>query len=127
MLMQKMLPIAAAVGVGAAAAAAVLHTGNQMRRLTLPETEIRSTEPDIIVSVPAVQDSEVRQPVMPDTTYLLSLSGDVLSVYADGQPEPIERHTVPAGLPDYDRILLEYGMQVSSENELRQLMEDYLS
>ena len=41
---------------------------------------------------------------------------------------PAAEYELPAGwLPDYDRILLEYGMRVGSEDELRRLIEDYLS
>lgn len=65
---------------------------------------------------------------LPQTGYLLKLSGNTLSVYQEGVRTPLESYELPAGaLPDYDRILLEYGFKVPDENELRHLLEDYLS
>ena len=65
---------------------------------------------------------------LPETGYLLKLHGDTLAVYEDGLREPIAEYDLPAGwLPDYDRILLEYGFRVSGKEELRELLEDYVS
>lgn len=66
--------------------------------------------------------------VLPQTGYLLKLAGNQLSVYQEGERAPLETYELPAGaLPDYDRILLEYGFKVPNEKELRHLLEDYLS
>lgn len=65
---------------------------------------------------------------LPDTGYLLKLRDDTLSIYEEGVRKPIAEYELPAGwLPDYDRILLEYGIRVGSADELRQLIEDYVS
>ncbi|HAG13752.1 MAG TPA: hypothetical protein DCG49_07820 [Ruminococcus sp.] len=67
-------------------------------------------------------------PPLPETTYLLKLSENTLSVYEEGKPEAVASYELPAGwLPDYDRILLEYGMEVQGETALRALIEDYVS
>ncbi|MBQ6041239.1 MAG: hypothetical protein K5705_10320 [Oscillospiraceae bacterium] len=65
---------------------------------------------------------------LPDTAYLLKLSGDRLSVFAEGERNPVAEYDLPAGwLPDYDRILLEYGLRAGNARELRRLLEDYVS
>ena len=71
-------------------------------------------------------DDTVRE--APDEAYLLRLDGDVLRIYREGSRTPEAEYELPAGwLPDYDRILLEYGMRVSNAQELRQVLEDYIS
>lgn len=66
--------------------------------------------------------------MLPETGYLLKLRGDVLSVYEEGVREPIAEYDLPAGwLPDYDRVLLEYGIRITDRDELRELIEDYVS
>ena len=74
-------------------------------------------------SVLPVQES---MPELPQR-WLLKLRGDTLYVYPEGSREAEASYAVPAGLPDYDRILLEYGMPAGSEEELRRLIEDYVS
>lgn len=65
---------------------------------------------------------------LPNTSYTLKLRDDTLSIYEEGVREPIAEYELPAGwLPEYDRILLEYGIRVGSADELRQLIEDYVS
>lgn len=65
---------------------------------------------------------------LPETGYMLKLHDDTLAVYEDGLRDPIAEYDLPAGwLPDYDRILLEYGFRVSGRDELRELIEDYVS
>ncbi len=60
--------------------------------------------------------------------YVLRLSGNTLYVFAEGTMEPLESYTLESGwLPDYDRILLEYGMHVPSKADLHALLEDYTS
>ena len=62
------------------------------------------------------------------TAWLLKLEGDCLAVYAEGEPKPLETYDLSAAwLPDYDRILLEYGMRVDSESDLRRLIEENTS
>ena len=65
---------------------------------------------------------------LPAPGWLLKIDGDTLSVYREGDRTPPETYELPAGaLPDYDRILLEYGLKVPNESEMRALLEDYLS
>ncbi|HBI85720.1 MAG TPA: hypothetical protein DDX71_05460 [Ruminococcus sp.] len=79
------------------------------------------------VSASAPQDA-AKVPDLPEKTYLLKLRGDTLYVYEEGAREASEEYDLPAGwLPDYDRILLEYGMRCTGEQEMRSLVEDYVS
>ena len=126
MLTQKWTVTAAAAGVAVLGLAVLWHTTAPTRNISLPEVSAVRAETGTSPTV-TVQVHAEAEPVPPAVTYLLHLDGDELSVYASGQQEAIERHTVPAGLPDYDRILLEYGMQIATEEELRQILEDYLS
>ncbi len=62
------------------------------------------------------------------SAYLIRLNGDMLCVFAEGSRTPAAEYELPAGwLPDYDRILLEYGIRVRDTEELRQILEDYIS
>lgn len=109
----------------AAAAAALLHPSND---LTLPEISFESpAETDQPATTSAVEP--VIEPLpMPARAYLLKLANDVLGVYMEGDQLPFETYEMTADwLPDYDRVLLEYGLRVQSETELRILLEDYLS
>ncbi len=120
-------------GIAAAAAAVTAGAAVLMRsdtkHISLPEVSIQEASAADAANVPlqihAVEDV---MPTLPDTAYLIQLSGDVLSVYAEGSKEPLEQYELPSGwLPEYDRILLEYGLRVQNTDELRELMEDYLS
>lgn len=63
-----------------------------------------------------------------EPVFVIRLDGDTLRVYREGEREPDAVYELPAGwLPDYDRILLEYGMKVNGEEELREMIEDYIS
>ena len=65
---------------------------------------------------------------LPEQGYLIKLNADTLYVYPEGSREPSAAYELPAEwLPDYDRILLEYGFRVSDSTELRELLEDYIS
>ena len=65
---------------------------------------------------------------LPEQGYLIKLDADTLYVYPEGSREPSAAYELPAEwLPDYDRILLEYGFRVSDSAELRELLEDYIS
>lgn len=67
-------------------------------------------------------------PDLPDAAYLVRLAGNTLSVYREGDREPSAQYDLPAGwLPDYDRILLEYGVRAENAGELRGLLEDYVT
>ena len=60
--------------------------------------------------------------------YLIRLNGDMLCVYAEGSKTPAAEYELPADwLPDYDRILLEYGIRTGNADELRRILEDYIS
>lgn len=65
---------------------------------------------------------------LPENGFLLRLDADTLYVYQEGSREPAAAYDLPAEwLPEYDRVLLEYGFRVSDEAELRELLEDYIS
>lgn len=79
-------------------------------------------------AAPSVREAAADLPQLPQTRYLLKLRGDVLSVYAEGEASPLAVYDLPSGwLPDYDRIVLEYGLRAENESELRRLLEDYVS
>lgn len=125
---------------GLAAGAALLLTAAAVRlnrqESPVPELieetavrEMQAAELQAAVPVPKERASELPDiDSLPETGYLLKLRGDVLSVYEEGVREPIAEYDLPADwLPDYDRILLEYGFRVSGRDELRELVEDYVS
>lgn len=64
---------------------------------------------------------------LPAAGYLLRLKENTLYLYEEGSREAFASYELPAGIPDYDRILLEYGMKVGSEDELRGVLEDLVS
>lgn len=114
---------AAVIAAGTAAAACIR---------SIPEVKL----PDTYGSESAMQFKAAADPETiaeavqkaPDTAYLLKLDGDMLCIYAEGSRTPAAEYELPAGwLPDYDRILLEYGLRVNNAKELRQLLEDYIS
>ena len=76
-----------------------------------------------------VADTEIALPDnLPEKGYLVKLKEDTLFVFAEGSREPEAVYTLPAEwLPDYDRTLLEYGFRVSNKDELREIIEDYIS
>jgi len=58
--------------------------------------------------------------------YELSVYQDRLAVYTSGQPTPTQILDIPlAGLPEADQELLERGITLHSEEELRRAIEDY--
>lgn len=58
--------------------------------------------------------------------YELGVYQDRLAVYTSGQPAPTQILDIPlAGLPEADQELLERGIPLNSEEELRQAIEDY--
>jgi hypothetical protein len=93
----------------------------------LPETSAEQ-EP---VHAKAVQDPEALCAAAEEASaggYLIRLDGDLLRVFAEGSRTPAAEYALPAGwLPDYDRILLEYGIRVKDTAELRDIIEDYIS
>ena len=93
--------------------------------IALPRAEAAETEaPPARETVPAADEPPQTQA----SAYLLRLDENTLSVYQEGIRTPLETYDLPAGaLPEYDRILLEYGIRVKNENELCRLLEDYLS
>ena len=89
------------------------------------EPEIRAALEN---AVPGNGENASALPNFPAGAYLLRLKDNTLSVYREGSREPAVEYELPAGwLPDYDRILLEYGIRVQNETELRGLLEDYIS
>lgn len=124
--------IAAGTAIAAAAAAAVLrHADRPVPELSVESAaagEIQAAE--LQAEAPAATAAaELSEPaVLPETGYLLKLHGNVLSVYEEGSREPAAEYDLPADwLPDYDRTLLEYGVRVSGQDELRARIEDYVS
>ena len=94
-----------------------------------PETSVllREERDPASAGLPAQSVSGDTVDTFPAQSYLLKLKEDTLYVYTEGSREASASYQVPAGLPDYDRILLEYGMKVSSESDLQRLLEDYVS
>ncbi len=93
-----------------------------------PLTELAAVQNQADDSAAAAAEPAFTVPVLPEGSYLLRLHDDRLCVYRDGSREAVAVYDLPHGwLPDYDRILLEYGMRVSDAGELRVLLEDYLS
>ena len=118
---------------GIAAASAGVLTGSAL--LILPH-RIEAIEPapefpqppQETVQAQLPQTDPLPDPPEQETAYLLKLRGDTLYVYEEGAREASEQYDLPAGwLPDYDRILLEYGMRCTGEQEMRSLVEDYVS
>lgn len=111
----------------------ILCTGEQERQSLPEEAALSGTvfAEEIQVQLPLAgrKDPQAEGTVpAQDHAYVLKLDGDTLSIYREGAKEPEASYELPAGwLPDYDRILLEYGMKVEDETELRQLIEDYIS
>ena len=67
-------------------------------------------------------------PEKPEPDYTVKLQENSLFVYESGKREPIARYAFEdAGLPDYDRTLLEYGIRVTGAEALREVLEDYAS
>ena len=92
----------------------------------LPEFAVSAA--DSPLRLPLQLKGENAAPPEQETAYLLRLDGDLLSVYAEGSREAVEQYQLPAGwLPDYDRLLLEYGIRAGNRAELRRLLEDYVS
>ena len=110
---------------GLAAAAAGTATGMFMVGKSAGEQPYLPEEP-----VPAAEQTilAATEPSHQETAYLLKLTGDTLRIYAGDEKDPCAEYELPAGwLPDYDRIVLEYGLRVGSAAELRSLIEDYIS
>lgn len=129
MIAHRWLWTGIAVTAAAIAAGAALLTRSDTAQISLPEVtapEISAVDAaDTPLQVNAAEDE---MPHLPDTAYLIRLSGDVLTVYAEGNGEPCAQYTLPADwLPAYDRTLLEYGLRAENADELRDLVEDYLS
>lgn len=101
------------------------------RAAAKPEGSLLSQDAAVRAGLPALSlpddPDPAETPDLPAQSWLLKLQEDTLYVYTEGSREAEAAYQVPAGLPDYDRILLEYGMKVSSEADLRRLLEDYVS
>lgn len=123
------------------AGAVILFSGSAVRLRNsiepipqIPETVCAanpSAEPSAEKPLPIETDASASVSLpdtLPETGYLLKLDADTLYVYAEGSREPAASFPLPAEwLPEYDRILLEYGFRVSGQAELRELLEDYIS
>lgn len=118
-----------------ASAAAYGILGSDQTITEMPEEPVNSYAvhaEDVQLQIAAEHEAAAAElpelDILPETGYLLKLRGDVLYVYEEGERDPVAEYDLPAGwLPDYDRILLEYGFRVNSKDELRQLIEDYVS
>ena len=113
-----------------ALAAAVLAGAYGMPEHLLPVLPETSAAEET-VHAKAVQDAEALCAAAEEAAapgYLIRLDGDLLRVYAEGSRTPAAEYELPAGwLPDYDRILLEYGIRVRDAAALRDIIEDYIS
>lgn len=126
-------PAAAAVIAVTAAGAAAFRSGAGTQHTLPEESAISGTvfAKEIQAHLPFAGKAETApQGTLPaqEQAYVLKLEGDTLSIYKEGKQEAEAVYELPAGwLPDYDRILLEYGMRVENAEELRELIEDYIS
>ena len=139
MMLERNFSLKAAAVTGLALSALLLiplvRTGRAMRAAVLsaqpPETSVSEPEIRGVLGNAQTDDSGGRVtvlPELPEGAYLVKLSGNILSVFPEGSREPSAQYELPAGwLPDYDRILLEYGIRADSAYELRGLLEDYVT
>ncbi|MBR3679877.1 MAG: hypothetical protein IKL87_06710 [Oscillospiraceae bacterium] len=89
-----------------------------------PQAAMIVTQP----TQPPVTEKQLVAASTPDGPYLLRLEEETLAIYAVGTDTPFEQYAIsPAWLPEYDRVLLQYGIEVESTAEMRRLVEDYLS
>lgn len=125
------LPIAILAAAGLIAGAALV-----LERITKPidSPPLYTDEGALPVITNAGQSATVTESTTTAMTqaysngYRLVLSDDTLYVYRYGAAEPDESHRISAQwLPEYDRILLQNGLNVATTEELRQLLEDYTS
>lgn len=130
----KMLRRLMLLGISAAiCAGAAILTASAVRKKRAAVTEIPHAEAAVLPkkTIPPLAEFPEQIPPtreMPEAPYLLKLSSQTLSVYALGSEVPFETYAVSAGwFPEYDRIVLEHGVQVDSVTELRKLLEDYIS
>ena len=132
MIADRWLLTGIAAGAAAVASGILLLNRPETGTLRLPE-EIQNavqTEPPAAETKQAVRSAAQIPDTdrLPQGSYILRLQDNTLFVYQEGEREPLEQYELPAGwLPDYDRILLEYGMRAQSREELRRLLEDYVS
>ncbi len=76
-------------------------------------------------TAPAVQPAQ--EISMAEQGYLLRLEGITLSVYRQGESEPIAEHEIlPSLLPEEDRKRLEEGITIRDLSELQRRLEDFL-
>ena len=129
-----LLPAAAAAAAALAVGAAFLlrkpaPAYTELSSDSAPVPEVYADEVQAQIAKPGEEDFVLPDTAdLPDTGYLLKLRDDTLRIYEEGVRKPIAEYELPAGwLPDYDRILLEYGIRVQGADELRQLIEDYVS
>lgn len=132
MIADKWIWTGIAVGAAGLASGILLLARPETGRLTLPEEQPAAVQ----TQAPEESPQQLMQaaPQMPDTDmfpqggFVLKLRDNTLFVYQEGSRDPLGEYELPSGwLPDYDRILLEYGIQVQSREELRALLEDYVS
>ncbi len=131
----KLIAPVIAAGTAALTAGSVIRLYRSIEPIPeLPEEPVSSyavhaQELHAASPVPEHASAEIPLPdQLPESGYTLKLHGDTLRIYEDGKKEPVGEYDLPAGwLPDYDRILLEYGFRVGSRQELRELIEDYVS
>ena len=116
---------AALIAAGTAILTAVSVMPEEIRPL-LPEVSAAAEQHAHAVQDPAQLYEEAEKAAAAD--YLVRLDGDRLCVFAEGSRTPAAEYELPADwLPDYDRILLEYGVRARNAEELRQILEDYIS
>lgn len=98
----------------------------------LPEVSLGQ---EVYAETPVPQPNRAAQTVpeaptlpQPEKDYIVRLSGDAICVFEAGSRNPIARYEFhDEGMPDYDRILLEFGIRVNGEEALREVLEDYVS
>ncbi|MBR3267785.1 MAG: hypothetical protein IKI58_03505 [Oscillospiraceae bacterium] len=130
MTVSKWFLPALSAGITVIAAGAAVLPHRAAGQYELPEVSLGAEEAGIPATLrenPA--DSGTDQvPDLPEKDYVIKLSEGRILVYESGKREPAASYeTEEPGLPDYDRILLEYGIRVTGEEALREVLEDYVS
>ncbi|MBQ8920583.1 MAG: hypothetical protein IJ060_00260 [Oscillospiraceae bacterium] len=100
-------------------------------RYELPEVSFSAEEAGLPVQLrsgESAPDAEPGTVPEPERDYIVKLKDGSLFVYEVGKREPLARYAFEdAGLPDYDRTLLEYGIRITGQEALREVLEDYAS
>ena len=116
-------------GITLLAAGTMLLPQSAQGKYELPEVSFsEEMQADSPVTLRAAEPAPAETVPASEREYTVKLEKGALYVYEAGRREPVCAYAVQeAGMPDYDRILLEYGIRVTGEAALREVLEDYAS